>query len=152
MPAEAKLVGSGLRRAVAETAAEVALASPWLLFAWFNYAIACHRWIGWQFTLSMGVSVVAAAVGWWLVRRAVARCDDAKLGDLLAPVPDASEWTLFPHPAQILKRQHWARCQRRWGVTPRTSGWQRFCRSWRADATKATVCLVGVAHALWLGC
>ena len=111
-----------------------------------------HRRTGWELTLSIGTSLIAAAIGRCSVRRAAARYDDAKLGDLLAPVPDVLEWTLFPHPAQILKRQHHARCRQRWGVTPRTSGWERFRCSWRQDAAWAAVCLVGTTHALWLGC
>ena len=128
---------------------ELWLAGWWLGCAWLNYAVACHRWIGWPFVLSMGVSSTAALVGWCLVRRAAARFDDAWLGELLARVEDAPAWAFCPHPAQIIKREHAARCRRQWGVTTRTSGWQRFRRSWRKDAMVAFTCLVVLMHAWW---
>ena len=131
--------------------AEAGMVLPWWWFGWLDYAVACHRWAGWQFALSMSVSSTAALAGWGLVRRAAARYDDARLGDLLVQVEDAPAWALFPHPAQIIKREHTARCRRRWGITARTSGWARFRRSWRKEAVAASGCLAVVVHAWWFG-
>ena len=116
-----------------------------------NYAVACHRWSAVGCTLSVSLSGMAALIGWHLTRRAADRYDDARLGDLLTRVEDAPEWAPFPHPAQILKREHTAWCRQRWGVSARTSGWELFRRSWRTDASAALGCLAVVGHAWWLG-
>ena len=151
MPTERLPLGLEWRRLAVDCLLEGIIALPWLLLFYLGGVIASYRWRGLFLGLSFVVSATAALRGWHLTRRAAARYDDARLGDLLARVPDAPEWAMSPHPAQLLKRQHQARCLRLWGVTVRTSGWQRFRRSWRLDAAQAIVCLAGVSHALWLG-
>ena len=151
MPAEAGLAGGSWRRVAMDAVAEMGIGLGWLWFGRLDYAVACHRWAGWRFALSIAVSCAAALAGWCLVRRAAARFDDARLGDLLAQVEDAPGWALFPHPVQTIKWEHTARCRERWGVTPRTSGWLLFRRSWRAEVASALGCLVLVLHAGWLG-
>ena len=130
---------------------EAVITLPWLLAFCVGGAVADHRWSGWPLALSLAFSAGAALGGWRLVRRAAARYDDALLGDLLAHVPDAPPWALFSHPVHIIKHEHRALCQRRWGVTTRTSGWTRFRFSWRRDVLGALGCLALVAHAWWVG-
>ena len=150
MPAEARQASHRLRQLAAASLVELWLAAFWLLYAWLDYAVACHRWSGWRFDLNLWFSGFFALTGWRLVRRAASRYDDARLGNLLAQVEDAPDWALFPHPVQIIKREHLSRCLRRWGVTPRTSGWERFCRSWTADAALAVGCLGLTVHSWWM--
>lgn len=149
MPAEGP-VDDPLRRLAVASLTELWLAAFWLLFVWLNYAIGCHRWTGWRLGVGLAFSGFCALAGWHWVRRAAARYDDAWLGSQLVWVEDAPTWALFPHPVQIIKREHCSHCRRRWGVTPRTSGWQRFSRSWRDDAAVAAGCLGLVVHAWWL--
>ena len=130
--------------------AELWLGAWWLGCAWLNYAAACHRWTPAGCTLSVGLSASAALIGWHLTRRGADRYDDAHLGNLLRWVEDAPAYALSLHPAQAVKRWHTSHCLRRWGLTPRTSGWQGFCRSWKKDAAWAFVCLVVTMHAWWL--
>ena len=141
MPAEAQRPRRSWRRVAADGAAEVVIASPWLVFGG----------AGGRFAVSFGVNAFAVIIGWRLVFRTADRYDDAWLGDLLAQVEDAPAWARCPHPAQVLKRRHTAWCQRRWGVTPRTSGWQHLRQAWRRDALQASALFAVISHAWWLG-
>ena len=132
------------------TCYQFVIAWPWLLCGWLNLVIACRRWSGGEQALSIIATVACALAGWCLVRRAAARFDDQRLGDLLRQVEDVPAWSSTPNAAQILKGRHFARCHRRWGVAPGTSGWERLRHSWRREAALALGCFCLGLHAWWL--
>ena len=125
------------------------IALPWALFGWLNLVITCRRWSGGERALSICVTVACSLAGWSLIRRAAARFDDQRLGDLMRHVEDAPAWSSAANAAQILKREHLARCRGRWGVTPGTSGWELLCHSWRNDVALALGCFCLLLHAWW---
>ena len=138
-------------RAVTSVLLQVWIISPWALFAWLGMVIACRRWSGGELVLSLGITVTGAVAGWQLINRLGHRLHDVQLGDLLMAVGDPPLWELSPHPVQMIKRVHTTHCRRRWGVTPRTSGWELFRRAWRQDAADVLICVVLCVHPWWLG-
>ena len=142
-------VGRTPRQVAIITFYQGVIALPWLLFGWLNLIIACRRWSGGAQALSVGATVACALAGWCVARRAAARLDDQQLGDLLRQVEEVPAWSSAPNAAQILKHEHFARCHRRWGVTPGTSGWELLRHSWRMDMALALGCLCLVLHAWW---
>ena len=142
-------IGRTPRRVAINACYQCVIALPWLLFGWLNLVIACRRWTGGEQALSVGATVACALAGWCLVRRAVARCDDQQLGDLLRHVEDVPAWSSTPNATQFLKHRHFARCHCRWGVTPGTSGWERLRHRWRMDAALALGCFCLGLHAWW---
>lgn len=151
MPIETRQRGTRLRRLAVATVYYAWVALPWGSFAWLGSVIACRRWTGWELAVSLSACAAAAAQGCRLVWRIARKLDDAQIARLLLQVEDAPEWAIFPHPAQALKAAHLSRCSQWWGVTPRSSGWEPFCRSWRRDVAAALGCLAVSVHPWWLG-
>lgn len=138
-------------RAVTTALLQVWLISPWALFAWLGMVIACRRWSGGELVLSLGITAAGAAAGWQFINRLGHRLHDVQLGDLLMAVGDPPLWDLSPHPVQLIKSAHVTHCRCRWGVTPRTSGWELFRRAWWQDVAGILCGFAVSVHPWWVG-
>jgi len=139
-------------RRVIETGALLLFAPPWLACAWLGEVIAETRWSGTAYALSVAAILAALLLGWRACWRLLVRWSDVTVADyLLSAVAPAEPWTLFsPQPEQLVRAEHLHHCQRRWGVSPQSSGWWRLRgQAWRRDAVLVLGCLPLTLHPLW---
>ena len=74
---------------------------------------------------------------------------------LRAVVPEPEPWALFPQHEERILAAHVHACLRRWGVSLRSSGWERLTGQatawWRREAAVAVLlCLPLTVHPWWL--
>ena len=116
---------------------------------WLGQVIAWRRWSGGPLLVSLVLGATAASLGWRRVCRWGERRHDLAGARLLQMVPDPEPWERCLHPAQRYKAAHLRRCQRRWGVNARSSGWTFMHRAAWLDLAGVPVCLLLAVHPWW---
>lgn len=124
---------------------------PWAGLAWLGGVIAWRRWAGLPLGVSLGGTAAAAFLGWRFLWQWGHRQYDLELASLLQGVPALKPWESLKHPVLVIEAAHLARCQQRWGVNARSSGWGRLRRLGRMDLTGVPLCMLLTVHPWWLG-
>lgn len=130
--------------------------SPWAALAFAGAAVALHRWPGLLGEVSAGVCAGTASTGWWLLWRSAERELDVSVAThLRVSVPEPEPWALFWQAEERTAAAHTHRCLHRWGVSPRSSGWERLAARtrawWRREAAVALLfCAPLSVHPWWL--
>jgi hypothetical protein len=135
-----------------ELTALMLLALPWLVCGWLGELIASTRWSAENYALSLTVITLATMLGWRAFWRVIVRWTDVTVADyFLVNIEPAEPWTLFPQTEQLIRAEHLTHCQRRWRVSPRSSGWEHLRqRAWKRDAIMAIICVPVVLHPWWV--
>ena len=144
-------------RLLLTTASQVWTLSPWAALGYAGAAVGLHRWPGAGGHASALLCAAAAWSGWRLLWRVLVRGVDVGVAALLrATLPEPEPWALFLQFEERVVAAHTHACLHRWGVSPRSSGWERLAAQaetgWRREGVAAVLlCLPLAVHPWWLG-